>query len=201
MTRPPDFIVPPRSWSEIGRLANDLRQSFGLADEPCLPVIELIEQVLDQQLGVLRLEVGEHDEMAGAEGLTCPSGDFIMLREDVYDGVCARQPRHRFTAAHELGHWMLHTNISMARSQQGDGTPHYQLAEPQANQFAAEILMPEGFIHQWDTEEDLVERFTVSKGAACNRLQYLRKNGGCNERRLRLAPEPPHRFLHRALGA
>ncbi|MCV6584424.1 MAG: ImmA/IrrE family metallo-endopeptidase [Marinibacterium sp.] len=177
MTQSHDFIVPPRRWSEIGGMANNLRQSLGLADEPRLPVIELIEQVLDQKLGLVRLEVGEHGEMAGAEGLTCPKGEFIMLREDVYDGVWAGQARPRFTTAHELGHWVMHTNISMARSKRGDGTPHYRLAEPQANQFAAEILMPEAFIDQWDEEDDLVGRFNVSWDAARNRLRYLHKNG------------------------
>lgn len=115
--------------------------------------------------------------MDDAEGLTCPNGKFIMLREDVYNGVWAGDRRARFTTAHELGHWTLHTNISMARARRGDGTPTYRLAEPQADQFAAELLMPEGFIGRWDDENDLMERFGVSFSAARNRLHYLRRNG------------------------
>ncbi|WP_170373355.1 ImmA/IrrE family metallo-endopeptidase [Ruegeria arenilitoris] len=177
MTQANDFIVPPRSWPEIGGIADNLRHNLGLANEPHLPVIELIEQVLDQKLELLRLEVGDRAEMCGAEGLTCPNGDFIMLRDDVYEGVWAGQARPRFTTAHELGHWVMHTNISMARSQRGDGTPHFRLAEPQANQFAAEILMPEQFITAMDQEDDLIRRFNVSWDAARNRLLYLHKKG------------------------
>ena len=176
MTSGSDFIVPARRWSEIGDIANNLRRSLGLAEEPRLPVIELIEQVLDQKLGLVHLEVGDDKEMEGAEGLTSPNGEFIMLREDVYRGVWAGESRARFTTAHELGHWAMHTNIPMARSLRGDGTPAYRLAEPQANQFAAEILMPQRFIESWDEEENLMERFGVSWDAAHNRLKYLRKH-------------------------
>jgi Zn-dependent peptidase ImmA (M78 family) len=175
MTSTSDFIVPPRGWAEIGDFANDLRQRLGLSEEPHLPVIELVEQVLDQKLNLVRLEVGNLTEMDGAEGLTCPNGEFIMLREDVYEGVWSGDRRARFTTAHELGHWAMHTNISMARSQHGDGTPTYRLAEPQANQFAAELLMPAHFIDPWHEEEDLMECFGVSWEAAHNRLRYLSK--------------------------
>ena len=178
MTDGIDFIVPPRRWAEIGGIADNLRAKLGLAEEPRAPVIELIERVLDQRLGLLRFEVGSHDEMGRAEGYTCPNGEFIMLREDVYLGVWAGEGRARFTTAHELGHWAMHTNIPLARARHGDGTPAFRLAEPQANQFAAEFLMPKSFICALDDEDDLVERFGVSWEAARNRLRYLHKNGG-----------------------
>ncbi|MFV0384755.1 ImmA/IrrE family metallo-endopeptidase [Paracoccus sp. (in: a-proteobacteria)] len=55
--------------------------------------------------------------------------------------------------------------------------PTCRLAEPQADQFAAELLIPEGFIDGWDDENGLMDRFGVSFSAARNRLRYLRKNG------------------------
>lgn len=177
MTDGNDFIVPPRRWAEIGGIADNLRQQLGQAETPRVPVIEIIERVLDQRLGLLNCEVGSHQEMGRAEGYTCPKGEFIMLREDVYEGVWAGEGRARFTTAHELGHWAMHTNIPLARAKRGDGTPSFRLAEPQANQFAAEFLMPECFIDAWDEEDDLVQRFGVSWEAARNRLRYLHKNG------------------------
>lgn len=176
-----DFIVPPRSWAQIGGIAHNLRRRLGLAEEPYLPVIEMIERVLDQKLGLVRLEVGDNAEMDGAEGLTCPNGEFIMLRQDVYEGVWNGDSRARFTTAHELGHWAMHINIPMARSKRGDGTPAYKLAEPQANRFAAEILMPARFIEPQDTESDLAERFGVSCDAASHRLRSVRKSRGADE--------------------
>lgn len=177
MTDGSDFIVPPRRWAEIGSIADNLRHQLGQAETPRVPVIEIIERVLDQRLGLLNFEVGSLKEMGRAEGYTCPKGEFIMLREDVYEGVWAGEGRARFTTAHELGHWAMHTNIPLARARKGDGTPAFRLAEPQANQFAAEFLMPECFIDTWDEEDDLIERFGVSWEAARNRLRYLHKNG------------------------
>lgn len=171
-----DFVVPARSWDNVEEVAGSLRRRMGLDEEAHLPVIEIIELVLDQRLGLLNLEVGDHVEMGGAEGLTCPNGKFIMLRQDVYEGAWRGENRHRFTTAHELGHWTMHTNISMQRARQGDGTPVYKLAEPQANQFAGALLMPKKFIDvHFDDEEDLMERFGVSRDAAGKRLRYLRK--------------------------
>ncbi|WP_339820884.1 ImmA/IrrE family metallo-endopeptidase [uncultured Paracoccus sp.] len=177
MTHGTDFIVPARRWAEIGRIADNLRSQLGQANTPRVPVIEIIERVLDQRLGLVRFEVGSREEMGRAEGYTCPKGEFIMLREDVYEGVWAGEGRARFTTAHELGHWAMHTNMPLARAKHGDGTPKYRLAEPQANQFAAEFLMPECFINAHDEEHDLIERFGVSREAAQNRLRYLHRNG------------------------
>jgi Zn-dependent peptidase ImmA (M78 family) len=177
MTADHDFVVPARRWAEIGGIADNVRHRLGLWDDPRLPVMELLERVMDQRFGWFRLEVADHAEMEGAEGYTCPKGEFIRLREDVYAGAWRGDGRPRFTAAHELGHWAMHTNIPLARARRGDGTPAFRLAEPQANQFAAEILMPKRFITLSDDENALMERFGVSWEAARHRLSYLQKNG------------------------
>lgn len=177
MSQSQDYIVPPRRWSEIGGIADNLRSRFGLMDYANFPVVDFIERVLDQRLGLVRFEVGTREEMNRAEGYTCPKGDFIQLREDVYEGACRGEGRHRFTAAHELGHFVMHTDIPLTRAKLSDKIPAYRLAEPQANQFAAELLMPEGFIDFLDDERSIMERHGVSYEAAGHRLRYLRKNG------------------------
>lgn len=62
-------------------------------------------------------------------------------------------PRRRFTIAHEIGHYILHTSrtgqafvdsqTSMNRVQS-----YWDITESEANHFAACLLMPEGFILQ-----------------------------------------------------
>ena len=49
----------------------------------------------------------------------------------------------------------------------------YRLSEPQANQFAAEILMPARLIRRNDTAATVAVRFAVSMEAAQNRIEYL----------------------------
>ncbi|HHW39471.1 MAG TPA: ImmA/IrrE family metallo-endopeptidase [Bacillales bacterium] len=172
-----DFIVPARSWRNIREVAGAVRESLGLSKQLRVPAVEIIEEVLDQRLDLLSFQLGSFEEMGSAEGLTCPNGTFIMLREDVYHKASEGDPRARFTTIHELGHWVMHTNIPLARSARSQKIAAYKLAEPQANQFAAEFLMPTTFVSRGDNEQDLMTRFGVSFYAARHRLSYLRKEG------------------------
>lgn len=170
-----NYIVPPRSWENIGRTADKLRENFGLGDEPYFPVLDFIERILDQQLGLVRFEVEDFEGMDGAEGLTDPNGKFIALREDVYLKGIENDGRARFTAAHELGHFVLHTNIPLARAPTNGTAKIFRLSEPQANQFAVEILMPRKFISPNDTTQSIAIRHGVSYEAADNRLRNMQK--------------------------
>jgi len=172
-----DFIVPPRRWDEIGDIADIFRSKLGLADVPKVPVIEVLEQVLDNGLNLVRLEISTAAEMKGAEGYTSPDGKSIMLRGDVYESACMGDGRARFTVGHEIGHWALHTNIPLCRAKHGESLPPYRLAEPQANQFAAEFLMPVRFMTSQDDVDLVMKRHGVSREAAANRLHQLKKRG------------------------
>lgn len=172
-----NFIVPARSWANIEQSAHSWRAKFGLAQVAYLPIMVLIEDVLDKGLGLLTLIVAEKAEMQSAEGYTDPGGEFIMLREDVYRGACAGRARDRFTAAHELSHWIIHTKIPLAREMPGQVVPKFRLSEPQANQHASELLMPAQFFSRFDTVQSVMERHGVSYQAASHRLEYLQKKG------------------------
>lgn len=169
-----DFQVPPRSWDWIDDYADRFRSHFGLADVPHFPVVDVIERVLDYKMNFCRFEVGDADEMGGAEGLTCPKGEFIMLRSDVYRGAINDDGRDRFTAAHELGHRMLHTNVPLARAMTSGRIDAFKRSEPQANQFAAGLLMPRRFFRKSDTPMIVMARHGVTQSAAENRLEFLR---------------------------
>lgn len=93
----------------------------------------------------------------------------------------AIQERRRFTMAHELGHYFLH-------SKQGEQTLKAfrlgtSLAEQEANFFAANLLMPEDeFKRKWmshKSEADasrivtMAKLFHVSVAAAAARAEYL----------------------------
>lgn len=170
-----DYVVPPRSWGEIGDIADTLRENFGLSGNPYFPVVEFIEEILDYRLGFVRFEVGTKVEMEGAEGFTCPKGKFIMLREDVYENACTGEGRARFTAAHELGHLILHTSVPLARTSVMGEYPPFRLAEPQANRFAAELLMPRDFLRPDDDAISVSKRHGVSTKSAQYRINSFRR--------------------------
>lgn len=172
-----NYIVPPLSWGRIGGITDQLRVQFSLSSKPFFPVMEFIERVLDQRLRLTTFFTFGRHEMDGAEGLTHPAGDFIALREDVYQEACEGGGRARFTAAHELGHFVLHVGTPLARAPDRINVPPYKLSEQQANQFAAEILMPRVFAERDDTVHTIAERHGVSREAAQRRLEYFIKEG------------------------
>lgn len=169
-----DYVVPPQSWARIGQLTNNIRVQFSLSSKPDFPVMEFLERVLDHKLGTVRLEIGSREEMGAYEGLTDPAGEFIILREDVYEKASSEDGRARFTVAHELGHFFLHTGISMARASPNAKVAPFRLSEAQANQFAAELLMPRGFMLLDDVPQAVADRHGVSFEAAKNRVKYMR---------------------------
>ena len=173
-----DYVVPPLSWDDIGATTDNLRSRFGLGSIPYFPIVEFIEKILDQRLEFVRFEVGTETEMKGAEGFTCPKGEFIMLRQDVYEKACEGEGRARFTAAHELGHLILHTGVPLARTTVKNSFPAYRLAEPQANRFAAELLMPQTFMLREDDAQSVTKRHGVSYESAQYRINTISKKRG-----------------------
>jgi Zn-dependent peptidase ImmA (M78 family) len=93
--------------------------------------------------GMIPGDLGQDEALAGFLYVT-PSAGFVFVNAD--DPVS----RRRFTAAHELGHFVLHRNEMGGRVSIGD-TPATVVdveddatsaMERQANYFAAELLMP-----------------------------------------------------------
>lgn len=171
------FEVPPLGKKQIRSSAESLRKALGVNANPYFKPVEVIEVVLDQEMEILSFSTDSKSEMPHAEGHTAFGGKEIILREDVYERALAGTPRDRFTAAHELGHWALHSSIEprMARSK-SPTTPAYKCSEWQANQFAAEILMPFEFFLATDSVQLVMKRHGTSYQAAAKRLKEYFKN-------------------------
>ena len=173
-----DYQVPPKSWDYIEQQAQGLRRALKLNAVPYFPVMDVLERVLHNHLNFTEMLIAERGEMGAAEGYTCPRGSFIMLREDVYTGAWEGDARARFTVAHELGHLFLHRNVPLARIKRRDKVPAYARAEPQANTFAAALLMPRALMLRYTTVPAVQNAFGVSKRAAEHRLRPAARKRG-----------------------
>ena len=126
----------------------------------------------------LGLEIKESDELP-----TKISG-FIKQVDDSTISICVNKKHHlnrkRFTVAHELGHYFLHAN----RLREGiiDGILNRDGAtdpiEFEANDFGANLLMPEDLFKQlWNKEDcsigDMALIFLVSESAIITRAKFL----------------------------
>jgi Zn-dependent peptidase ImmA (M78 family) len=171
------FIVPARSWDSIEARTVEWRKALRLENLAKFPIMEVLEKILDNKLDMLRLEVGSMSEMQGAEGHTDPNGEFIELRIDVYEKAWAGDARARFTAAHEFGHYDMHTGVKLSRAPSNVTYKPFVLSEPQANHFASCLLVPAHFISRRDNPQSIMERHGVSFDVARFRLDYLLKKG------------------------
>ena len=112
---------------------------------PELPVP--VEAIAEDLLG-LRIE--QSWELGDCSGVLLPAERRVLLNaeEATHDGEPIR--RHRFTIAHEIGHWVCHCLEGHASAQPASMCRKADLQldagraiEREANVFAAELLMPE----------------------------------------------------------
>lgn len=154
------------SVADIRRQAARLLQSSGVSRAPVS---------LRDVVSALNLEVVQTaGEPFFCEAALLPVGDGHQI---VLRGASSEQ-RRRFTIAHEIGHFVLHP-LRLAPERGGDpGNAVWQQQEREADQFAAELLMPEHLVREAVLREGpdaarLADHFEVSKAAMQTRLRWL----------------------------
>ncbi|ENM0054935.1 ImmA/IrrE family metallo-endopeptidase [Stenotrophomonas maltophilia] len=171
------FQVPPLSTDKITAKADVFRKALGVETDR-FPLIEVVEYAIPLLWEAFSLQVREKSEMGSAHGLTFPETAEIWLREDVYEGFLANQPRDRFTVAHEVGHLLLHNGVGLARSMRKPSElKAYENSEWQANTFAGALLIPTATAQRLRNELELADACNVSVDAAKVRLASLRQRG------------------------
>lgn len=142
-----------------------------------------IEKLIKMKFPDIRIEYQDFNDDAKSGSLYYDNGKWIIAvnKKHVYK-------RQKFTIAHELGHFLMHKDINtnftdavFFRNSRIDNMEHA------ANEFAANLLMPEGELRKCIDEENiksiatLSELFGVSASAIAYRITKLgyktRKNG------------------------
>lgn len=155
-----------------------------------------------QEMGV---EVYETDKLASNQSglIRKEAGDNGQSKFVIYVNANHPYTRKRFTVAHELGHFALHQSelevnemVDFIKQPIGDGdavttvtgpelhrvegeplTPQEKQREIEANEFAADLLMPEDqFRNAWavaNSISEIAHKFEVSEGAAAVRAKVL----------------------------
>jgi len=161
------FLVPPLSKAAIFEAARDVRSPFKavFGSDPYIRIDRVLE-VLPELLDGFELQVCERHEMGDLHGETEPSNRIIRLRSDVYDGMCRGVGRDRFTAAHELGHLMLHSMAPTFARRSSRGAKAYCCSEWQADTFASAFLIEEEALQRCRSIEEVQATFGVSFSAA-----------------------------------
>ena len=85
-------------------------------------------------------EVVSDDDMPDEYAVTLKKKKKIIVRESVYYGACDGNERDRFTIAHEVGHYLMHSKQSLRLARSSRKIKTYEDPEWQANTFAAEVF-------------------------------------------------------------
>jgi IrrE N-terminal-like domain len=153
------------SSADIRRQAARLLQRAGVKHEPVS---------LRDVVSALNLEVVESTgEPFSCEAALRPVGDSHRITVSGASG----ERRRRFTIAHEIGHFVLHPG-RLAPERGGAVNEAWQEQEREADQFAAELLMPEDLVREavavhGEDAGRLADRFDVSRRAMQSRLRGL----------------------------
>lgn len=167
-------IVPPQSTNSIANKANSLRMVLGLENRAKFPVIEVLEG-LHLIIPDFEFEICENHELGEDLGRTYPDKKKILLRESVYEGAGNGDGRDRFTICHEVGHLMMHQNISFSRVDPRSPPELYCNSEWQADKFASHLLMPTHLLADYDNIQKAMIIFGTSYSAVAARLKDMKK--------------------------
>jgi len=155
--------------------AHELRAEYLAAfsgEEVPVPVESIAEDLLGLRI--------EERDLGECSGMLIPSQRLIVVNAAEATNGDVPTRRHRFTIAHELGHWICH-----ARPDPHAAAPSYcrtldvahdtdRDLEREANVFGAELLMPEAAVREaWAAlpdPADVAAKFDVSALAAHWRL-------------------------------
>ena len=160
------YLVPPRSALSIWDYADTVRSVFLQPDVIEFPIMHVLEFQMQAFIPGFHLDVRIHAEMDGDEGRVFPGQAKIELREDVYERACGGEGRSRFTACHELGHFLMHSNLPLSRMESSRDFPVFRDAEWQADSFAGALLVSRRHIDAHEDADDAASNCGVSAHAA-----------------------------------
>ncbi len=169
-------IVSSRNRKRLRKEAYMLRMRFGLDKVKKFPVVEFLELVMPQIDEEFTLVLVEDDELMGRAAETIPVEHMIRVKQSVYDAACQGSYWARTVMAHELGHYVLHgeDTVAYAHEAPGERVPDDINAERQADIFAAELLAP---VHLVDETSDYLvsKHFGITRGMARSQMNQVRR--------------------------
>lgn len=166
------YRVVPRGIVDIRARALVAREGLIHRNAPFFMMGAFIDRLHDY--GIIYDVVHDHELPVGVEACCIPEFRSITFSNDTYEKACNDDPRARFTVIHELGHILLAHTRTLNRDN-GQKIKAYEDSEWQANQFAAEFLMPLNHMaeNRISTANELILTYQVSAPAAERRITQL----------------------------
>lgn len=179
-----------RSTEELKALVSWLRGYLGLENVVCLDMLSVLFKTQQLFPGFSYRRVPDHELPDGKEAVH-EAGE-LRIADKIFRALERGEPRARFTAAHELAHFVLqHPEVRFRGTQlraYETVKRRIRIDESEANEFAALFLAPDSLIRETDTITDLVSRFGLSYHAA--EIRKAEIDADARRRRGELRPLP-----------
>lgn len=170
------IMVQPHSKKDIIEYTYYVRNQLGLGNKLYIPVLYVAENIIPMTDETFSCVIMDENVMKNEYANYSPGTNELRIRSDVYDDVYSGVPRHRFTIAHELGHYFMHSDIAtFSRCDNRYAVPRYRDPEWQANVFASAFLMPPNQIC-YMTISDVAKKCGTSMQAAEIALKTAKKS-------------------------
>jgi|LSQX01.1.fsa_nt_gb Zn-dependent peptidase ImmA (M78 family) len=172
------YEARPKSIEDIRNLANALREVLRLdLDSPIDFTIYLdLMSIMfrKEHFNYVVLEDTNEIFKSNDEAHTNIKTGTIYIKESVFKKLDDPSSRSHFTIAHELGHFFLHFINGPVLSRKTKPDKQYERPEWQADQFAAELLMPYDAVKYMSAVE-IFTKYNVSYKAAETRYKRINK--------------------------
>ncbi len=170
------MLVAPASKETLSTFAETIRSLFVGPERIAFPIMDVLEAGLQRVFPDYYLEICDQSVMGADEGRVIAGGNCIILREDVYKDAWRGNGRARYTASHELAHFLMHRQTVMARTRE-DHQPIYRDAEWQADEFAGRLLMSSRHVGSFATPDEAAKKCGMSPEAARVMLSKYGREG------------------------
>ena len=162
-----DWLVPPLDTKKIHSLAQNLRYILDVGNTYVPNMCGIIEHHLPNLVRGYDYAVVDEIRLEGvalAEAQTEFEPVRITFCRETYLRLVDGNPRARFTAAHEIGHLLLHEGLRTLHRMPEKSEAKFQSrsAEWQANEFAAAFLAPKHLLQEFNSPEEAAELMKVS---------------------------------------
>lgn len=161
------YKATPVSTEHIIEITQSLRKILGYNQNDRIDIIAVLEYAMPQLYKSFNYVISADSDMkVNAHAYTNMDKHEIVIREDVYERARMGKGRDRFTIAHEIGHYILHSNTnSLTRVYANETIKAYENLEWQANAFAGELLCPSNTLRGMEINE-IAQYYGVSIEAA-----------------------------------
>jgi IrrE N-terminal-like domain len=146
MRRSSSYIACYRQDVEkISAAASDLRVRLSLPENEKFPIIDVLEFELSKVFPNFCLIIDSDDRFDRGVLAFATTTPEIVVRETIYTNAINGCSRARYVLAHELGHvWLSHGEVGRRTFNLENKLAN--IWEWQANEFAAEIMVPSHFL-------------------------------------------------------